>query len=188
MSQQKIFVTSDTHFGHRKVMQFCAASRQFDSVEHMNQQMILEWNSRVGPSDIVYHLGDFAYCTKKQTMREIFAQLNGDKILIVGNHDHSDTMKLPWVSISYYLEIERDDQKYVMMHYPIEDWNHRNNGSIHLHGHVHTMPPHPDHPTRLPVKPNRFDVGVDRMWIDQYHGPIPLEFFGGMKTEIANSR
>ena len=41
------------------------------------------------------------------------------------------------------------------MHYPIMSWNNMNDGTIHLHGHVH-LPPH-----RRIGKGKTMDVGVD---------------------------
>lgn len=174
------FVTSDTHFFHQKILKFCSAVRRFETVDEMNERIISDWNSVVQPEDTVWHLGDFSYKAKKQQIQGVFDRLNGHKHLIQGNHDHSDTRKLPWDSVKMYHEIEDGDRYYVLMHYPIEEWNFRTHGSIHLHGHVHTMPPHPDHPSRLTVLPNRFDVGVDRAWNPGFFGPLPLKFFGGM--------
>ena len=53
------FFTSDHHFGHAKIIEYC--KRPFSSVEEMNQVMIDRWNEVVGPDDHVYHLGDFAF-------------------------------------------------------------------------------------------------------------------------------
>lgn len=176
------FVISDRHFFHENILKFCGASRPFSSVEEMNQKLIDDHNSVVGVKDIVYDLGDFAYHGKKHQIQDAFSKLNGIKRLIVGNHDHSVTRKLPWDSIDTYKEINEDGQMYVLMHYPIENWNIQTHGSIHLHGHVHTMPPHPDHRPRLSAIDNRFDVGVDRQWSPGFMGPLPLSFFRSMKV------
>lgn len=36
------------------------APRPFLSVEEMNETIINNWNKRVSPNDVVYHLGDIA--------------------------------------------------------------------------------------------------------------------------------
>lgn len=81
----KVFIISDTHFGHENIIKYC--NRPFSSVEEMDQTMIKRWNETVSNNDIVIHLGDFSFYCKDKT-REIIKQLNGKKILIMGNHDN----------------------------------------------------------------------------------------------------
>ena len=79
----KIWLTSDTHFAHRNSMRYCG--RPFLTVERCDNAMIKNWNAIVKPEDTIYHLGDVAMHTVP--MKRILPQLNGKKILIVGNHD-----------------------------------------------------------------------------------------------------
>ena len=81
----KVFIISDTHFGHEAIIRYC--NRPFTSVEEMDQIMIKRWNETVSNNDIVIHLGDFSFYGKDKT-REIIQKLNGKKILIMGNHDN----------------------------------------------------------------------------------------------------
>lgn len=67
----RVFFTSDTHFNHTNIIRFC--NRPFKDVAHMNETIIANWNSVVGPDDIIFHLGDFLFgrfcrmdkCTKQ---------------------------------------------------------------------------------------------------------------------------
>lgn len=81
--------TADTHFGHANIIKYCA--RPFRDVEHMEDELIIRWNARVQPRDRVYHLGDFGWGRKAPERREqaerILAQLNGEVLLLPGNHD-----------------------------------------------------------------------------------------------------
>ena len=80
----KIFLTSDTHFGHDR--EFLWGPRGFIShVEH-DRQVIENWNSIVEPDDIVYHLGDVMLGDTEYGM-SCLAQLNGHIKIIRGNHD-----------------------------------------------------------------------------------------------------
>ena len=57
MSQQKIFFTSDLHFGHENVLKM--DNRPFKTVDEMDAELIKRWNKKVNKGDIVYVLGDF---------------------------------------------------------------------------------------------------------------------------------
>ena len=80
----RVFFTSDTHFYHANIINFCG--RPFKNVEVMNETLIANWNSVVGPDDIVFHLGDFCLGGSAE-WTNILNRLNGKIYLIVGNHD-----------------------------------------------------------------------------------------------------
>jgi calcineurin-like phosphoesterase family protein len=84
-----VFLTSDTHFGHAGVCRFTRDDgvtklRPWTDPEEMDEEMIRRWNERVGPQDKVYHLGDVVI---NRRALPTMARLNGDKVLIRGNHD-----------------------------------------------------------------------------------------------------
>lgn len=177
-----IFFTGCTHFNHANIIKL--ANRPFATVGEMDWEMIERWNKVVDRNDRVYHLGDFGYVNR--TLAEhLLAQLNGQKILIHGNHDDSRVFHASgWFNTLLYHELEYAGRKLVLCHYPIEDWNGRWKGSIHLHCHTHAPQlrnpsiPNPansalDLGNRLPaeVKCNRFNVGVDATAF----APISLE-------------
>lgn len=144
--KQNIYVTSDSHFGHFNIIKSC--HRPFQTVEEMNQIMVDNWNSVVGPHDLVYHLGDI-YMKNPQIVGKIVNQLNGKIILIKGNHDKMKDIKKYFPN--RFLSVENDfefsypfnDKKYhfVLYHYPIWSWNRRFHGVFHLHGHNHFRDP-----------------------------------------------
>ena len=83
------FLVSDTHFGHAGVCRFMRNDgvtklRPWDDPAEMDEEMIRRWNDRVRPNDKVYHLGDVVINRKALPT---LARLNGDKVLIRGNHD-----------------------------------------------------------------------------------------------------
>lgn len=137
-------------------MKFCPDTRKFKDVEDMNQSMIREWNSKVAPEDTVYILGDFAFLPSNKAVA-ILNQLNGDKILIEGNHDRK-LLKDPvfrrcFREVHAYYEMTYNKTFVVMFHYPIYDHNRAGHGSIMLHGHRHGQP------TGIPGR--IMDVGYD---------------------------
>jgi calcineurin-like phosphoesterase family protein len=83
-----VFLVSDTHFGHAGVCKFLREDgsklRPWENSEEMDEDMVKRWNETVKPTDKVYHLGDVVINRKALN---IMRRLNGDKVLIRGNHD-----------------------------------------------------------------------------------------------------
>ena len=81
-----IWVISDTHFGHKNIIDYC--DRPFKTTWLMNQAIRDNWNSVVKDGDIVYHLGDvYMGWNEPQTIGSFMASLKGRKRLVLGNHD-----------------------------------------------------------------------------------------------------
>ena len=148
-----IYFTSDTHFHHAKVIDYC--NRPFANVDEMNEALIKNWNDRVKRWDIVYHLGDFCF-GNKQKIKEVLDRLNGNIFLIEGNHDRnlSTEIKQRFGWIKPYYELKHEGQHLVLCHYPFASWNGSHHGWIHLHGHSHGS-------TKNHGNFKRLDVGVD---------------------------
>lgn len=134
-----IFYTSDLHFGHTNCISF--DNRPFENVEKMEEEMIKRWNGRVNDADTVYILGDVFYGYKKDK-EELLKSLNGQKILIMGNHDgeivRSEALKSCFLQIDKMSYVKDGGRKIVMCHFPIASWNGRNYGSLHFYGHIHS--------------------------------------------------
>lgn len=113
----KIFFTSDTHFGHGNIIKYC--NRPFVDKVEMDRVLIENWNAVVGPQDRIYHLGDFAFL-KQDQMRDVLKKLNGEKILIRGNHDKSKSVMLSVGFDQVYdaLQIDINGETLWMSHYP----------------------------------------------------------------------
>jgi calcineurin-like phosphoesterase family protein len=123
----------------------------------MNETLIENYNNVVKRNDIVYHLGDFCFAGFKEA-ESIFNRLNGQKILIEGNHDSDSCFKLKWAWIKNYYELKTEKANFVLFHYPIQSWNGFHRGAVHLHGHSHCN-----------IKNKnirRIDVGVDNPLCD----------------------
>lgn len=132
-----VFLVSDTHFGHEKTCTTFKKNdgsplRPFSSAEEMDEEMIRRWNERVKPTDKVYHLGDVVISRKHlNTLR----RLNGDKVLIRGNHDI--------FKLTDYTEHFRDIRSYhvmnglILSHIPIHEQQLGRFG-CNIHGHLHS--------------------------------------------------
>ena len=152
----KTWICSDPHLNHGNIIKYC--NRPFKSVNDMNEEIINRHNSVVDPTDTVFILGDLGWPDPSEYVKK----LNGNKILIRGNHDsekvvssllRNNTIIGP---VHDYFELTLKEYgilPIVMCHYPIESWNRKYHGAIHLHGHTHgTL----DNSGLM-----RFDMGID---------------------------
>lgn len=135
----KIFYISDLHFRHKNILLF--DKRPFGSVEEMESMLISNWNSVVKPCDTVNILGDFCW-GKDSDWREIVPKINGNKVLIRGNHDikeMSAPLKNMFQDVKDYKEITDNQRHVIMCHYPMLFYKSSYNPSCYmLCGHVHT--------------------------------------------------
>lgn len=111
------FVTSDHHFGHKNIIHLC--HRPFDSLYQMDEYMISQWNSVVGQNDTVIHLGDLFFKGGKGYCRAIRARLNGNILLIAGNHDKNRTFSLVDAVVFDSLRLTISGVPVLLRHYPV---------------------------------------------------------------------
>jgi calcineurin-like phosphoesterase family protein len=175
--KQRLYFTSDTHYNHtnicRGVTRWTDAediTRDFKTLDQMNDRIVAGINTEVGENDILFHLGDWSF-GGFESISKFRNRINCKNIhLILGNHDHHierdrEDIRRLFTSVNQYVELEVNKQhNFVLMHYPIMSWNKMNDGVIHLHGHVH-LPP-----DRRIGKGKMMDVGVDGNGLD----PISL--------------
>jgi len=155
MKQQEVWLTSDTHFGHAKIIEY--SKRPYQSAQAMDESLIANFNSAVRDGDLVYHLGDFGY-SDETSLNTILRRLNGEKTFVYGNHDKqvrsSQKLQGHFKKCVDYHEITVDKTRFVLCHYPMVIWNRLAHGSIMVHGHCHGN-------LRYPFKGRIVDVGVD---------------------------
>lgn len=153
-----IYFTADNHFNHYNIIEY--EKRPFSSMQEMNEEMIARWNNKVGNNDSIYILGDFAFYQPVP----ILEQLNGQKYLIMGNHDkyilNNQEACSKFIWIKDYFKLKINGMVIVLFHYPIMVWDQQQNGSFHFHGHVHSNLS--DHSLiNINNLENTFNVGVD---------------------------
>jgi calcineurin-like phosphoesterase family protein len=141
------FISSDHHFGHRNVLQFCSTTRPFDTVEEMNEGLITRHNEVVKPKDDVYFLGDFAFMPANQ-IEVILERMHGNKHFVFGNHDKpmrqpSIVKHFVWMKDYHELRLTNHKQlsPVVLFHFPIHSWNRMHYGALHFYGHTHGTVP-----------------------------------------------
>ena len=130
----KIWVTSDTHFCHRRILIYEAENRPFKNLNEMNEALIQRWNEKVGEKDLVLHLGDFSFGNKNR-IKDIVARLNGRIWLLMGNHDREQHYN--WKELGFDRTFDNPfllDGKFVFSHEPLEVIPE---GKVNIYGHVH---------------------------------------------------
>jgi len=181
--RKQIFFTSDWHCFHENVLKFC--NRPFTDLDHMHRVLINNYNASVPDHGICYFVGDMGMKNSNR-LKAILDQLNGTKILILGNHDAkiNTLYKAGFDAVCHGMKLEIAKQMVTISHCPLLDtpredttrmkksydpnWHgndrekHRkhsfsNTGQFHLHGHIHS----PNKGQSKKTLGKQFDVGVD---------------------------
>ena len=175
---QNLFFTSDTHYNHSNICRATTrwtdadnVTRDFKSLDHMNDTIVNNINEVVGENDILIHLGDWSF-GGFEMIEEFRNRIICKNVhLVLGNHDHhiernKDNIQRLFSSVNHYINLdvrchsfikkgEMHKFRFVLMHFPIASWDGMNDNVIHLHGHVH-LPKH----QRI-AEGRAMDVGVD---------------------------
>ena len=132
-----VWLVSDTHFGHAGVCRFTRNDgvtklRPWNDPQEMDEAMIAAWNDRVRPNDKVYHLGDVVI---NRRCLSTLARLNGDKVLIRGNHDifRDDEYRQYFRELRAYHVMNG----MILSHIPLHEASLGRFGT-NIHGHLHS--------------------------------------------------
>lgn len=188
-----VYFTSDTHFGHRAMIEH-GWRPQYASVPDMNADLIERWNSTVRPDDTVWHLGDWGLGPAREHL-PILAELHGTVHLIAGNHDpvwpgsrDAHKHQAAWIaagfaSVQAFARRRVDGRQVLLSHFPYdgdhtddaraEQYRLRDLGEPLLHGHVH------DAWTR---RGGQINVGVDVRGF----APVHLDVLRAELNELAS--
>ncbi len=124
----KIWLTTDTHFGHDMLIQY---GRPADFTERIFKNLEV-----VEPGDLLIHLGDFCI-GKDEEWHKRYLELPGIKWGIRGNHDSKSNswyLEKGWNFISDYFSFEMFGKKILFSHYPMA-WD--GYYDVNIHGHFH---------------------------------------------------
>lgn len=173
-----IYFLADPHFGHRSVIKHC--NRPYNSIDDMNNAIIDNINYEVNKDDFLFILGDFCYW--RLDVEQIInyrRRINCQNIILIwGNHDYKFRRDLwfnsLWFLTADLLNVEIDNQLYILCHFPLRSWHKQRYGSRHLFGHTHnTMGPYG----------LSFDVGVDGWGFK----PVSIEMVENKINDLKNN-
>ncbi len=128
---------SDPHAWHTNIIKY--ASRPFTNALEMTQAIASNINKVVTRGDLLYCLGDWCIGGWKRA-EEFRSMIDCPQIILIkGNHDpvHDTKFVKLFTKVYDYKELRLCEKKIILFHYPIEDWNGKRRGSVHLHGHTH---------------------------------------------------
>lgn len=144
--------TSDQHYGHKNILKYCP-NRPYKTIEEMREAFITNYNNVVDHYDVVCWVGDAFFCDVVES-KKIMNRLNGDKILVIGNHDKSKNVMadigFSMVMDSFTMQIA--GKPCFVTHYPPKGAKHvghehderfndkrpeRKKGEFIIHGHTH---------------------------------------------------
>jgi calcineurin-like phosphoesterase family protein len=183
---ETIWFTADLHHGHPKIVNICNRPVYIDSKikdeflhKHANDEKpydiyrdkeflrnyvdpaLTEWlvkdviNKWVKKKDTLILGGDVTFA-KRADAERFLDRLNGNKFLIVGNHDKNIQNSTRFSQITQIKDYTFSqfglNIHIALCHYPLVSWNRKPHGSWHLYGHVHGRYKHPD---------LAFDIGID---------------------------
>lgn len=131
-----IFFIGDTHFGHTNIIKFEPEKRPFKTIFEHDEELIVRWNSVVKENDIVWHLGDFAFKMQESVIANIARRLNGDKRLILGNHDNFKKIDYTKFFTAVY-GVHYLNRGYILSHIPVHEQQMKR-WPINIHGHLHS--------------------------------------------------
>jgi calcineurin-like phosphoesterase family protein len=140
------------HFGHKAI----AGHRGWENVEEHDAHLIEQWNKVVAKRDTTYIVGDVTMEKSKDYYK--LDQLNGRKIVVLGNHDRHQDIKL---LLEYVDGIAGavDYKGFILTHVPI----HPNEVQFYrgnIHAHIH-------HENKLE------EVIVSDSYLDEGNKPAP---------------
>ena len=137
----KIWLTTDTHFGHEKMIKLCGRPRDFDG-------LILKGLKEVPRDAILIHLGDFCIGSDELWHQAFMAATKQCKrrILVRGNHDHKSTswyLDHGWDWVCDRILLECFGVNILFSHAPVVELQPLGI-DLNIHGHLHNTGHHPD--------------------------------------------
>ena len=133
------FFIADTHFGHVNMLKFEPEHRPYADIYEHDKAIVEAWNYVVGKKDRIWVLGDFAWGKGNLIRIAGYGGLNGDKRLVLGNHDKIDIMEYVKFGFRKIYGVAYFENKFVLSHCPLHmvdngRWSHN------IHGHRHSKP------------------------------------------------
>lgn len=127
----KVYVISDTHFGHDKIIEYCNRPKN-------HEDLLYDSMDRIKSEDCLVHLGDV--CIGDDAIEhEKISVISCHKVLVLGNHDTKSWswyMEHGWDFVCESFKMEYCGKKICFSHKP-QPWD--GDWEINVHGHLHNL-------------------------------------------------
>ena len=129
----KIYLITDTHFNHKKMVEYCGRPENFD-------ELIYKGLKEMQGCDLLIHLGDICIGGDLETHYHLNGILKCKKILVKGNHDKKSNQWYLDNGWNFVCNSFRDNlfgKDILFSHEPDITGNY----DINIHGHLHNNLP-----------------------------------------------
>jgi len=127
----KIWITTDTHFLHRKIVEYCYRPENFDELIWKGLELVKE-------DDLLIHLGDICIGGDR-LVHEKLRSFKFKKILVKGNHDKNSNswyLRNGWDFVCNTFSDYYFGKNVLFSHIPHKDIGY----DVNIHGHCHNKP------------------------------------------------
>ena len=121
----RVWITSDTHYHHTNICRGITnwrtqdgkvpvdSTRDYFSMDQMNDAIVDNINSKVGQDDTLIHLGDLAFGGFDKIGQFLDRLVCKNIHLVLGNHDQHikndrSDIQSKFLSVNHYLEVQID--------------------------------------------------------------------------------
>ena len=128
----KIYVASDSHYNHTKVVEFCQRP-------HNHEELIYNGMKTLNNTHCLIHLGDLALGQDDNVHNLFIKPLRCRKILVLGNHDSKSWswyMEHGWDFVCDSIRLKYAGKIIMFSHKP-EPWD--GVWEVNVHGHLHNL-------------------------------------------------
>ena len=135
------WITTDTHFGHEKMHEYCQRPDDYE------EQIFRNLKYFINDDDILIHLGDFCIYKDEYWHERFWKEIAGNHWLIKGNHDRKSYtwyLSRGWDVVAERLDMKLFGKNIVFTHIPITNLKE---DEINIHGHFHNTNHHPENVT-----------------------------------------
>lgn len=138
------WIITDTHFGHKKMQEYCNRTFGFESTIICNLMMICK------PGDVLIHLGDICI-GRDEHWHEELDNVHSKKWLIRGNHDKKSLgwyFDHGWDCVADEITVDVFGKRILFSHRPATGGTF----DLNIHGHHHNTGHHPEDETTVKHK------------------------------------
>lgn len=129
-----IYLSSDSHFGHERIKEFCGRPDNFEELIHREYQKLTE-------DDLLIHLGDICWGNSAEHHKKYIEPIKATKVLVKGNHDEKSYnwyLTHGWDFVCESFKWDYMGKRIVFSHQPVGwdgDWE------LNVCGHFHNLIP-----------------------------------------------